>query len=148
MGRDVEHDDLLGRVATMHEVRFTTTDIDEEGGRLLSHTRANHVASLVDFFLGRVGQYLFGVFPPREYLNDFTQLGSIDGKFEGRLVLFEWQPCELSEADYAELAQAVRQLPGQPFEVVELPDTVKTKADFVHWAFVRALDRQEKELNP
>lgn len=132
----------------MREVQFTTTEVDEAEGRLLSHTRASHVASLVDFFLGRVGQYLFGVFPPQEYLNHFIRLGSIDGQFEGRHVLFEWQPCELSEADYAELAQAVRQLPGQPFEVVELPDTVKTKADFEHWAFVRALDRLEKEFNP
>ncbi len=126
----------------MREVRFTTTEVDLAEGRLLLGTRTSHTASFLEFFFGRVGQYLFGDFPPREYLNDFARLGSLDGQLEGRHVLFEWQPCELSEADYVLVAEAVRQLPGQPFEVVEPPDTVKTKAEFEHWAFVRALDRQ------
>jgi len=126
----------------MREIHFTTTEIDTAVGRLIPHTRTSHVASLVDFFFGRVGRYLFGVFPPREYLNEFTRLGSIDGQLAGKHVIFEWQPCELSEGDYAQVAEVVRQLPGQPFEVVELPDSVKTMANFEHWAFVRALDRQ------
>lgn len=132
----------------MREVHFITTEVDAAEGSLLVHTRANHVATIVEFFFGRVGQYLFRVFPPRQFLNDFTRLGSIDGQFEGRHVLFEWQPFELSESEYEQVAQAVRQLPGQPFEVVEVPDSVKTKAEFDHWAFVRALDRLQREFTP
>jgi len=93
-----------------------------------------------------VGSHLFGVFPPRRYLNDFIRLGSIDGQFEGRHVIFEWQPYELSEAEYSQVADTVRQLPGQPFEFIDPPNTVKTKAEFEHWAFVRALDRPEREF--
>ena len=125
----------------MREVHFSITDIDDEEGRLLFHTQVNHVASFIDFFFGQM-QYLFGIFPPREYLNSFIRTGSIDGQFDGRHVLFEWSPCELSELEYAEIAQMVCQLPGQPFEVVELPDAVKTKNDFGHWVLVRALSRK------
>jgi hypothetical protein len=132
----------------MRDVNFTTTEVDAAEGQLILRTRKSHAASIVDFFFGHVGQYLFGVFPPLEYLNDFMRLGSIDGEFEGRHVLFEWQPCELSDSEYDQVAQAVRQLPGQPFEVVEVPDTVKTKAEFEHWAFVRALERQQSGFQP
>ena len=114
---------------------FVTTDIDLEAGELLPTTRAIHKSSVVDFFFGRIGQYQFGVIPPREHFNYFMLTGSCDGDFEWRRVIFEWPPCELSEAAYKEVVAAVSQLPGEPFERVEVPASVRTQAEFQHWVF-------------
>ena len=129
----------------MLEIRFTTTDIDEAKNELLVDTRSTQVASIVDFVFGHLRRYLFGIVPPRWYLNEFIKLPSLDGKFEGRRVLFQWEPCEISESCYRQLAETVCGLPGQPFEEVEVPVTLETKADYEHWAFLRALDRQHRQ---
>ena len=113
---------------------FATTDIDLEAGEFLPATRAIYQSSVVDFFFGHIGQYHLGIIPPREYLNDFMLTGSCDGDFEGRRVLFQWSPCELSEADYEQVVAAVSQLPGARFEQVEVPASVRTPQEFSHWA--------------
>ncbi len=113
---------------------FATTDIDLEAGVFLHATHAVHQSSVVDFFFGHIGQYQLGVIPPRDHLNYFMLLGSCDGDFEGRRVLFQWSPCELNEAAYEQVAAEVSELPGAPFERVEVPASVRTPQEFSHWA--------------
>ena len=83
--------------------KLITVEIDEAGD-LRSFTRTEYKASVLDLFFGPLGPYMFGVMPPRNLLNDFFRLGSIDGKHNGKHVLFEWKPFELSEDDYSYLA--------------------------------------------
>ncbi len=128
----------------MPEVRFTITDIDEDRNELLTDTCETHVCDIVEFAFGHLRRYLFGIIPPRWYLNEFLKCTSLDGKFKSRRVLFQWEPCEISEPDYLQIADTVRALPGQPFEEVEASEGISTKADYEHWAFLQALDRQHK----
>jgi hypothetical protein len=129
----------------MLEVQFTTTEIDEDKNELLLETRQTRSCSAVEFFFVHLRRYFFGILPPLWYFNQFTQLDSLDGRFEGRRVLFQWKFRQLSAAEYASIGAFVLRWPGVPYERVEVPENLKTKPEYEDWAFLYALERQHRE---
>src|SRR5262249_50218726 len=98
----------------MEPIRLTITKVDTDSSVWDPKTRRTLQVEPLRIFLS--GGHWFRLVPPRRVLNEFFRLGATGGEEEGCSVIYEWEPFELNEHEYAKLLDEIRKIPGNPFE--------------------------------
>ena len=71
-----------------------------------------------------------GLIPPLRVLNDILRKGIVDAGMSGGC---KWQPFEIGQAEYEELAGSLNADPDDSFKEVEAPAWVRTHSDWGIW---------------
>ncbi|HWV36450.1 MAG TPA: hypothetical protein VNZ55_12510 [Thermomicrobiales bacterium] len=93
-------------------------------------------APLHIFLLEIPNLFHFGYIPPLEVINAYLAEGRSDAGMSGGC---EWTPFALSEDEYAEVVQTLRQgdsrQRGAPLRSVDVPRTITRKNEWAAWVF-------------